>query len=1339
MKLLDLDAVTSEGGLLPIDLLARVKDRDGNLPGLAASDFYLQSHERLNEAAERAWTRVLALWRGFHNQLQRLPAGHHATGLTQSALLLPLFEELGYGRLDPAPAQHYDDKLLQVSHLRKASPIHLVGWAVDLDRKSDAPGAHQVPHGLLQELLNREDHFLWGSVSNGRQLRVLRDHRSLTRQAYLAFDLEKILGEERFDASFLLWLVCHQSRVDALPPAPCFLELWFESAREQGINALGALRDGVSAAIELLGQGFLAHPANTSLHQQLQSGQLDRNDYYRQLLRLIYRLIFLFAAEERDLLLDPKASEQARQRYREHYSLRRLRRMARRHKGSAHGDLWQALRLVMGMLAEGQPHLALPALGSRLWDADFCGRLPQLECSNRHLLGALRELAFTREQGQTYPVNWQNIGSLELGGIYESLLEKHPVLERERALFRLETAAGNERKTSGSYYTPPALVDQLLDTALEPVLRRACAAPQPEAAILALTICDPSCGSGHFLVAAAHRTAKRLAAVRTGDAEPAPLALRAALRDVIGHCIHGVDLNPMTVELCKLSLWLEALEPGKPLSFLDHHIQVGNSLLGTTPALMARGIPEEAFSAIGDDHKKTASLFAKRHRTEKLGQASLFATFGGDTSPETKPILAAALGLEAVDDGNLAGVRQKEAAYRQLQASPAFQRALFKANLWCAALVWPKPAPGPELDQDFIFAVPTEDTWKRILADPASASPLTRQITADAARVYQFFHWQLAFPHVFGTTRTDLGDDEITGWQGGFDVILGNPPWERIKLQEQEFFAQRSPAIAAAANAAARKIAIAALEQTPEGQTLFAQWREASRAAEGQSFILRTSGRYPLCARGDINTYSVFTELDRSCLTGHGRMGVVVPGGIAMDDTTKFFFQDIVDRGSLHSLYHFENEEFVFKGVHHSVRFCLLTLTGAREVMPAAEFVCYARQVAQLKDEARRYVLSPADFKAMNPNTRTLPAFRSSRDAQINRAIYQRVPVLWDEQKPDGNPWGISFMSMFHMANDSDLFRTAEELIEQGWQLRSNRFVREGEVMLPLYEAKMIHHFTHRFGTYEGQTEAQARQGKLPECTPEMQDNPNFEVMPRYWVAKAEVDSRLKDRWNRGWLLGWRDICRSSDVRTVIPAIFPMMAIGHTTPVCFLAGPATQFVGCLLANLSTYILDYLARQKIGGTHLTFGLFKQFPIICPCDFVAGTPWLNHLELSNWINHRVFELVYTSWDLVSLAKDSGYFCPPFRFNESRRILLRAELDAAFFHLYGIARDDVDYIMESFWVVRQKDERQYGDYRTKLLILQCYDAMAQAIATGQAYQTLLDPPPADPSQCHPPRVED
>ena len=705
MKLLSLQAVKSEGGLLPIDLLARVQAGDAGLPALKPADYYLPRHERLNEAAERAWTRATGLWRGLANDLATLPEGHHATQSTRKSWLLPLFEELGYGRLDPAPAHSYGERTLHVSHLRKASPVHLVGWNTDLDRKSDAPGATVAPpHALLQELLNREDAYLWGFVSNGRMLRVLRDHHSLTRQAYVEFDLVKIMDDELFSEFYLLWLVCHQSRVDADKPSACHLESWLKTAREQGVSALGKLRQGVTLAIESLGAGFLAHPGNESLRRDLQTRQLEKQDYYRNLLRLVYRLIFLFTAEERNLLLVPDAPLEARDRYNQHYALRRLRLLARTRKGSAHVDMWRALRLVMSFLADGQPALALPALGSRLWDADFCGPLTLSDCPNRYLLQAIRHLAFTTEGKQTYPVNWRNVGAEELGGVYEALLEMHPVIDKSAAHFQLQSAAGNERKTSGSYYTPPELVDQLLRTALDPVLNEAVQKDNPERAILDLTICDPSCGSGHFLVAAAHRTAKRLAAVRTGDAEPAPGPQRTALRDVIGRCIYGVDLNEMTVELCKLSLWLEALEPGKPLSFLDHHIQVGNSLLGTTPALMSRGIPDDAFKPIGDDDKKTAAGIAKQHRIERSGQEDMWKFFAEPGPNEQHEILERAQRIEGFSDATIDGVRRKERDYQDLAGLTAFQNSLFKANLWCAALIWPKPT--MTKGSDFGYAVP---------------------------------------------------------------------------------------------------------------------------------------------------------------------------------------------------------------------------------------------------------------------------------------------------------------------------------------------------------------------------------------------------------------------------------------------------------------------------------------------------------------------------------------------------------------------------------------------------------------------------------------------------------
>jgi hypothetical protein len=560
-----------EGAILPPDLLRRITERDKGLEGLT-SDSYALVGEPLNEAIARAWSRVRVLWAGFRVASARLAPHDDGARLTRERWLLPLFKELDYGLLPTAEPVELDGKRYNLSHHWGHTPLHLVGLHVDLDeRVSAGEGTPKMsPHGLVQELLNRSKGHLWGLVTNGRRLRVLRDSASLTRQAFVEFDLEAMLEGEVYADFALLWMLCHASRMRADRPEDCWLERWSRAAQAQGTRALDQLRGGVEKAITALGGGFLQAPENRALREALSAGTLTRLDYYRQLQRLVYRFIFLFVAEDREVLLLPEAPAEAKERYTRFYSTQRLRGLARSLKGSSHGDLWRALVLVMRQLGDdgGCPDLALPALGSFLWASAAVGQLEGCELSNRALLDAVRALSFTEDRGASRSVDWRNMGSEELGSVYESLLELQPELNVREGLFALNVLSGNERKTSGSYYTPTSLVNCLLDSSLEPVLEAALNERDPEAALLRLKVVDPACGSGHFLTAAAHRMARRLAIVRTGNEEPAPADVRRALRDVIGHCIYGVDVNEMAVELCKVSLWMEAVEPGRPLSFL---------------------------------------------------------------------------------------------------------------------------------------------------------------------------------------------------------------------------------------------------------------------------------------------------------------------------------------------------------------------------------------------------------------------------------------------------------------------------------------------------------------------------------------------------------------------------------------------------------------------------------------------------------------------------------------------------------------------------------------------------------------------------------------------------
>ena len=1248
--------VRSEGAILPADLLTRIATNDPNLPGLTPDSYNLLKSEKLNEAINRSWNRLLNAWGTFKSSREKLPEKDAGTTLTRERWLLPLFAELGYGRLLTTRAIEVNDKSYAISHGWQHTPIHLVSFKVDLDQysRSAAGAARNSPHSLVQELLNRSEEHLWGIVSNGLRLRVLRNNASLTRQAYVEFDLEAMMSGEVYADFALLWLLCHQSRVEAERPAECWLEKWSRTALEQGTRALDQLRNGVEKAITALGGGFLAHPANSLLREKLRSGALNQQDYYRQVLRLVYRLIVLFVAEDREILFHPASSEIVRERYSKYYSTGRLRLLAEQRVGTRHADLFAGLRLVMEALGgalgndNGCPELGLPALNSFLFSRDAVVDIVDCEIANRDLLDAIRSLALTNDRYSRRVVDYKNLGAEELGSVYESLLELHPVLHIEA-----------EQQ------------------------------PDPETAILNLKVCDPACGSGHFLIAAAHRIARRLASIRTGVEEPAPTERRKALRDVVGRCIYGVDINPMSVELCKVSLWMEAIEPGKPLSFLEQHIQCGNSLLGATPALLANGIPDSAFEAIEGDNKKICSEYKKKNKYQREGNRTLF-------DPEGQPwerlgdLASSMMQLDDMRDDTVEDIHRKQDYYEQLVKSSGYEFGRLWADAWCAAFVWKKTG-------DFAYPI-TEDVFRNIEKNPHNIASWMKAEIIRLRDQYQFFHWHLAFPDVFRVpTKDEEPENEQAGWSGGFDVVLGNPPWERIKIQEKEWFAQRNPDIANAANAAQRRRMIAALQY--DDPATYNAFMEDQRQATGESHIVRDSGRYPLCGRGDVNTYTIFAETMRLVISPTGRVGCIVPSGIATDDTTKFFFQDMVDSHSLVSLFAFENEAKLFPGIDHRMKFALLTVAGNATYVSESEFAFGLYRSDDLNEEDRHFSLSAKDIALLNPNTRTCPIFRSKRDMILT--------------------------------NDSHLFRTLEQLEAEGWTLEGNIFYKDNEAYLPLYEGKMIWHFDYRFGTYDGQTQAQANQGKLPELAEQQHADPLMLSIPHNWIHQSHLPKSICN--GRNAFLVFRDITNASVLRTAIFCLIPVAPCGNNLPIAVIE-PSYKFEVLYLSTCtSSFVFDYVARQTLGGTHMNFFILKQLPVLPPKQYAETCTWDNKVSLGDWIIPRALELTYTAWDLEPFAKDCGYDGPPFRWDDRRRFLLRCELDAAYFHLYGIERDDVDYIMETFRVWKQNDEKEFGEYRTKRVILEVFDEMRRAMERGEAYRTRLAPPPADRSVAH------
>ena len=1334
-----------EGGLLSHDLIERITNADRELPGNLPEYYHLAAAERLGEAASRSWEYLLGAYLAFRDRLAALPPTDPGTTLTRERWLLVLLNELGFGRVPFARGGlDADGRSFSVSHLWEHVPVHLLGWHDQLDQRNTAKG--RAPQSMLQDFLNVSDAHLWAILSNGRLLRILRDATSLTGGAYLEFDLEAIFDGEAYSDFVLLYALAHESRFEQLPrddgavptPADCWLERWRTLGIETGARARDQLRTGVKTALGELGTGFLE--ANPLLREQLATGKLSKEDFHHELLRLAYQFIFLFVAEDRGLLLRPDTPPEATARYREYFSTARLRRIARRRIGDLHADLWRTMVTVLNGLGadKGLPSLGLPPLGGLYFRAgapngDGDQPMPDLlrDCSlrNYRLLGAIRQLDLVRDRkGRPQRVDYRHLGAEELGSVYESLLEEIPQCEPEVPRFLLESKPGNERKTTGSYYTPTPLVEELLNTTLQPLIDRAAASGVPDD-LLEITVCDPACGSGSFLVAAARRIARKYAAMQYGDDEPPPETVRSAMHKVVARCVYGVDIKPLAAEVAKLSLWLESLQPGQPLAFLDPHIRVGNSLLGVTPALLEQGLPDAAFTALEGDDKKIVAGVRRRNAGEQSGQGTLFAGLALNVS--NARLTPQARAINELQARSLSDVREQARRFRELEKSPDLCHRKRVADAWCAAFVWPHASGGPD---------PITTNTLRYLESGGKLSADAEDELARLVERYQFFHWHLEFPDVFRVeddTRPDHNPD--TGWQGGFTCVLGNPPWERVKLQEQEFFADQRPEIANAANAAKRKEKIKDLRLGDDvDRILFGQFRAALRESDGWSHLLRDSGRYPLTAKGDINTYAVYAETATILMAPTGRSGLVLPTGIATDATTAKFFKNLVQRHSLGELYDFENAAPVFRDVHRSYRFCLLSVCGRAVAIEQARVAFGLHRVEDLP--YRRFALHPTDLLLVNPNTGTTPLFQSRRDAEITLAIYRRVPVLWRDD-PEENPWHISFMRMFDITNDSRLFQAYEDLKSDGWTLTGNVFVKDHLRMLPLYEAKMVHHFDHRYGTYGDQMQARAESHTLPHPNPEQKMNPWFFIQPLDWVPEfsslneekstpgnprhdAGVSTRLgTHHWNHGWLLGWRDIARASDDRTLIASFIPKAAVGNKFPLML---PDSGISGAvsIQACMSSFMFDFVVRQKMAGATINFFILKQFPVPPPGIYENLTPWTPSDILAKWNECRVLELTYTAWDMESFARDLGDDGPPFAWDEERRFAIRAELDAAYFHLYGVDRDDVDYIMDSFGAFQRNDPDRFA--RTKALILEIYDQMTEAITTGKPYQTILNPPP-------------
>ena len=1251
---------------------------------------------------------------------------------TEKRLVTPLLERLGYGvqnrrqipgnrdlpdyLLYPNPEDAEDAFASKEFYARIVGILEAKRYGRNLSEKGK--DGKKTPHGQIRDYLN-DARVSWGILTNGAKWRLYaRDDRP---SSYFEFDLQRAYEADDLEELrlFLALFGAPALTPDASKVRP------IDRIREGSVRFREEiekkLRQQVFDGVERLAQGFLAHPDNDV-------GPDSLKEVYENGLVLLYRLLFVLNAEARDLLPTERRNAEAR-KYIERYGLEAVREKlldpVRRdeYRDEATTGLYSRMRdlfrLVNGRPAgPGKPdpnaELGIPRYNGGLFDP---AKYPFLEghvVGDAALADVLARLMFRQEGPDAVSFDYANLGERHLGSIYEGLLEHRLVWDAEALRPTLRNDKG-ERKTSGAYYTPESLVRYLVRESLTPLLDR-CEASlvgyavrrdpdegilpadgerevEPDdrfaEAVLRLNVCDPAMGSGHFLVEAVELLAETVAGHPTTRVRPVlnldltprlktdgsgePLETYEATlaywkRRIVEACLYGVDLNPLAVELAKLSLWLKTVDR-VPLNFLDHHLRCGNALLG---------VPLKALGRFVNPAKPGKLDWTKPVQLDFDLQQSL--------EEAMREAIAGIAAIESTETDTHATAKAKEARWRDLaeRVLPPFRAV---ADLWIAP---------------WLGATTGYIEFERAVRDPEGAVALREGAAGvlDAARP---FHWELEFPDVFfakdGAPRAD----------GGFDAVVGNPPWERIKLQENEFFAARAPEVARAPRASDRKAAIARLRtERPE---LWDEYVVAKSVADRTVYFLQKSAFFPLMGRGDTNLYSVFAERALGLLAPHGRLGLLVPSGIASDAGSAPFFGGLAGTGRLAGLVDFENRNAIFEDVHRSFKFCAFLATGPDAPASVARCGFFLHDPAELKDPERLFPLTPADFRLFNPNTGNSPVFRSRRDAELTRRIYARVPILWRRPRVEGtkqvheaNPWGLSFLRMFDMTNDSKLFRTAAELEGEGFWPSAGWIYTKGKTRyLPLYESKMIHQYDHRYA--EGvASEERLQSTQASEVVASVtKGDPSFSVKPRYWVPAQSIDAMP------AVTIGFRDIARATDVRTTIATVLPPAGAGNNLPLITTTASA-RLAACLLGNLNSIVSDYVARQKVMSTHLNFFIVEQLPVLPPEAYVSVLPGGGGIPLGDLVVARVLELSYTAHDLKPFADALGYDGPPFAWDEERRLHLKAQLDALFFLAYGLDRDDAEYVLSTFPIVRRADEARYaGRFRTRDLILHYMAAYA------------------------------
>jgi hypothetical protein len=1249
-------SLSLEGNLIAPAMIARIDQRDA--PEQAPEDYAIRKGLTIREEISTAFRVGQSHFDAFakldtpsQDATRRFMAGFFK-------------ETFGFNDLTPAAAP-----LAMTASGRV--PVVVVPPSESLDRRSPTLSVDRSrsPAFALQDHLNESEEALWGIVTNGTHLRLMRDNASLTRPAYIEADLAQIFSTEDIASFAALWLLIHRSRfgVADTPATDCPLERWREAGSREGEAARDRLADQVQIALKVLGSGFLE--ANPELAAKLKSGEVDLTTWFNELLRLVYRLIFLMVAEDRNLLHPAKSKAEARALYAEGYSLAGLRKQCyRAATWDKHHDRYEGIKIVFRALAHGQEALALPALGG-LFAED---RLPHLETArlrNRAFMEALYRLSWLADKTGMVPVNWRAMETEELGSVYESLLELQPQLadDGKTLVFASEAAEqkGNQRKTTGSYYTPDSLVQALLDTALDPVLEKTEAeADDPAKALLKLSVIDPACGSGHFLLAAARRIATRLARIRA-EGTPSLADFRHALRDVARCCIHGVDRNPMAVELTKVALWIETVDPGLPLGFFDAQIRCGDALLGVFDLqVLQDGIPDAAYKPLTGDDKETAKYYLKANRDATAGQGGFDFGTGQASMPAMKPLALDFSGFRDLPEDTVEQIGAKAKRFKELRKGQTFVRAKAAADLYVAAFLLPKVGGAPAGAS--ARTVPTtEELWMALNQGKMRQAMVEAPKAAQGARA---FHWPLEFPDVMQ--------------RGGFDAVVGNPPWEKYTILEREFFAA-FPEIVSEANAAKRRKLIE--DELKRSPIVAEAWSTAQREASAKGDFVRGSGRFPQSAVGELNLYPLFAELATHLTKRDGWTGLILKSLMFTGSTWKGFTDHLVTSGRLRAVFDFKNWEMLFSSVGYHERYSLTTMGPERPDI-RMQLAVGLTNPAQLADDSSVIAVDRAFPRRVNPETGTLPQCETPEDLRILTRVAEALPTLGQSD------WDARYTSGLHMTSDAAELRDREGLEAEGFQLRGSWFLRGSEEFAPVYEGKFIHQYDHRFATFDG-IPADKRFGiKAATINPtdDQKRDRTLEIFPRYWVRRRFFEENARARGvSMDWNLAFRDTTNViSNFRTAVGCVVGPTAFNYKCPNVVIASGDAVASALFLSLFNSVPYDYLLRQKFYGANFTKSILLQTFVVTRA---AVTPYEAKLL------DAVAALTNTSESVQGFCRLLGrdHLCAS---DTKERIELRAWIDALYFDLFGFSADEADYVFDTFPIWRDKSTETWGSFYEK-----------------------------------------